>query len=176
MENPKEIIKELIEKHQKKKDEKQRLAEERMIKLREKRLEKEANKPRYKINNLYVGEIIYIQSQEYFVGPNSSIWDSGIRNKYYIIKKFAIFDKADAWKDYIHIGTNHSLRTDIWAKSGEYCICNNSLREFDKAMQSFMIANKLTKDSNLSINQIKEIETGINEKFYPNQNQNQLFW
>lgn len=142
----------------------------------EKQEEKKFNKPRYKIDDLYVGKIIYIKSSSLFVGPNASIYDSGERIQYRNIKQFAIFDKSDPYKDYVHVVTSQSLRDSLWGEVGEYVVNCNSIKKFDKALQEFMIKNNLTKDSKLSLNQIKQLEDYVNKQFYPNQNTNQLFW
>ena len=176
MKKPKEIIKKLIEKHQKKKAEKERVRQERIAERIEKQREMEANRPRYKIDDLYVGKIIYIKSSSLFVGPNASIYDSGERIQYRNIKQFAIFDKSDPYKDYVHVVTSQSLRDSLWGEAGEYVVDYDSIKEFSRAMQGFMIKNNLTKYSLLSYNQIKEIEKQVNLQRYPEQKQDELFW
>ena len=135
-----------------------------------------AKKPRYKINNLSVGKIIYIESCGFFVGPDASIFDSGTRIKYKSVKKFAIFYREPFDSTYTHIGTNLHLETSLWGEPGEYVIDYESIKEFKRSLQRFMIKNNLTKESKLSLNEIKEIEQAVNEYHYPNQNKNELFW
>ena len=137
--------------------------------------EKELNIPRYKIEDLYVGKIIYIQSEKFYSGPTHSIFDSGTCITFQNIKKFAIFYNPGPWIDDIHVVTNHTLKTSLWAKPGEYCIHYDSMMKFDKALQRFMIENGLNRNSMLSIKQITEIENNVNELNFPDQNQNQLF-
>lgn len=176
MENPKDIIKELIEKHQKKKAEKERVRQEKIAERIEKQREIEANRPRYKIDDLYIGKIIYICHTEFYVGPTASIYDSGEHIQYRNIKKFAIFDNSDPYKDYVHVVTSHSLRNSLWGEAGEYVVDYDSIKEFSRVMQGFMIKNNLTKYSLLSYNQIKEIEKQVNLQRYPEQKQDELFW
>ena len=176
MENPKEIIKELIEKHNRKKEEKERVRQEKIAKARAKQREIYINKPRYEIQDLYVGKIIYIESERFYTGPTASIFDSGTCISFHDIKKFAIFYHPGPWQDDIHIITNHPIRTSLGAKPGEYCILHNSRQKFDRAMQRFMIKNKLKRDSMLSIKQITEIENKVNEYNFPDQYKDELFW
>ena len=137
--------------------------------------EKELNIPRYKIEDLYVGKIIYIHAERFYSGPTHSIFDSGTCITFQNIKKFAIFYNPGPWIDDIHVVTNHTLKTSLWAKPGEYCIHYDSMIKFDKALQRFMIDNGLNRNSMLSIKQITEIENNVNELNFPDQNQNQLF-
>lgn len=165
MENPNEIIKDLIKKYQ-----------DYIAKKRGMKIEIEANKPRYKIDSLFTGKIIYIESCGFFVGPNASIFDSGTRIKYKSVKKFAIFYREPFDSTYTHIGTNLNLETSLEGEPGEYVIDYDSIKEFKRSLQRFMIKNNLTKESKLSLNQIKEIEQIVNELKYHNQNKSELFW
>ena len=176
MENPKEIIKGLIEKNQKRKEEKERVRQEKIERTREKQRELYINKPRYKIEDLYVGKIIYIQSEKFYSGPTHSIFDSGTWITFKNIKKFAIFYNPGPWIDDIHVVTNHTLKTSLWAKPGEYCIHYDSMMKFDKALQRFMIENRLNRNSMLSIKQITELENNVNELNFPDQRKDDLFW
>lgn len=148
----------------------------RLIKrMAEKREEKLLNKPRYKIEDLYCGEIIYITGKKFEMG--SSFFTSGYRFKYKHIKPFAIF-KHTCWdSDYLHIVSNHKLRhSDLISEIGEYAVNDDSLKKFDKFMQRYMFANNLKSTSKLSINDIKELEDYVNEKLYPEQEKDELFY
>lgn len=138
--------------------------------------EKELNMPRYKIEDLYVGKIIYIQSEKFYSEPTHSIFDSGTCITFQNIKKFAIFYNPGPWIDDIHVVTNNTLKTSLWAKPGEYCIHYDSMMKFDKALQRFMIENRLNRNSMLSIKQITEIENNVNELNFPDQRKDDLFW
>ena len=149
----------------------------RLIKrMAEKREEKLLNKPRYKIEDLYVGEIIYITGKKFEMGY--SFLTSGYQFKFKHIKPFAIFKHSYLDKDYyLHVTSNHKLRqSSLTTEIGEYVVHNDTLKEFDKYMQRYMIANNLKKTSKLSINEIKELEEYVNEKLYPEQEKDELFY
>lgn len=145
---------------------------ERMIQKHE---ERKLNKPRYKIEDLYVGEIIFIANKKFEMG--SCFWASGYRFKFKHIKPFAIF-KHTCWdSDYLHIVSNHKLQQrGLETEIGEYVINDDSLKKFDKFMQRYMIANNLKKTSKLSINDIKELEDYVNQELYPEQAKDELFY
>ncbi len=145
---------------------------ERMTQRRE---EKQINKPRYKIEDLYVGEIIFVTNKKFEMG--SCFWTSGYRYKVKHIKPFAIF-KHTCWDhNYLHIVSNHELRElSLIGEIGEYVVNDDSLKKFDKFMQRYMIANNLKSNSKLSINDIKELEDYVNEKLYPEQEKDELFY
>ena len=108
----------------------------------------------------------------------SSFLTSGYRFKFKHIKPFAIF-KHTCWdNDYLHIVSNHKLRPlDLGeTEIGEYVVDDDSLKKFDKYMQRYMIANNLKSTSKLSINDIKELEDYVNEKLYPEQEKDELFY
>ena len=141
--------------------------------MAQKREERHLNKPRYKIEDLYVGEIIYIVNTEFVSGP--TFWQSGTKTTYKHIKPFAIFSRTCWEHDYLHILTNHPFRQSFHAEIGEYAVNHNTLKEFDKCMQRYMIANNLKSTSKLSINDIKELEDYVNEKLYPEHKKDKLF-
>ena len=146
---------------------------ERMAQRRE---QKRLNKPRYKIEDLHVGEIIYITNKKFEMG--SCLLTSGYRFKFKHIKPFAIF-KHTCWdSDYLHIVSNHKLQPlDLCeTEIGEYVVNDDSLKKFDKYMQRYMIENNLKSKSKLSINDIKELEDYVNQKLYPEQEKDELFY
>jgi len=136
--------------------------------------ERKSNKPKYKIEDLRIGKIIYITKLEYYVG--SSILDSGMKYRFKNIKPFAIFYQKPFESQYIHIGTNQPLDFDYYCcTTGKYVIQHDSIKEFKDVMLRYMIKNNLKKSSKLSINEIKEIEKLCNEYLYPNQKQLDIF-
>ncbi|MFQ6723753.1 MAG: hypothetical protein ACLRFE_00270 [Clostridia bacterium] len=150
---------------------------ERMTQRRE---EKKLNKPRYKIENLYCGEIVYVTDCKFVKGP--TFWQCGHNRTYKHIKPFAIFyhniyiGAHDFEDNYRHVITNHPLRQLQYAQIGEYAVNHDTLKDFDKYMQRYMISNNLKKNSRLSINDIKELENYVNQKLYPEQEKDKLFY
>lgn len=142
--------------------------------MAQKREERRLSKPRYKIEDLYVGKIIYITNIEFISGP--TFLQSGIKTKYKTVKPFAIFKHTCFDSSYLHLMTNHPLRSSTLAEIGEYTVFYDSLKEFDKCMQRYMIANNLKKTSKLSIKDIKDLENYVNEKLYPEQEKDKLFY
>lgn len=143
--------------------------------MAQRRKERKINKPRYKIEDLHVGEIIYITDKEFVNG--STFWQCGYKRTYKHIKTFAIFkhDYLDG-ADYFHVVTNHPLRLSLYSEVGEYAVNYDSLKDFNKYMQRYMIANNLKSTSKLSINDIKELEDYVNEKLSPEQEKDELFY
>ena len=136
-------------------------------KMIDRKIERSLDKPKYAIKDLCVGEIIYVTNVEYYVGP--TFLQSGIKTKFKRIKRFAIF-YHDPCHNYLHINSNHTLDSDRHCRtSGQYVVLYDSLRDFDKSMQRYMIKNNLKSTSKLSINEIKEIERIVNENLYPTQ-------
>ena len=129
------------------------------------------NRPKYKIEDLYIGEIIYIIDSQFVIG--SSLLDSGTKHTYKIIKDFAIFEKDDN-DNYIHILSGKSLLLSIRADKDEYAINYSSIKNFGKLMQSYMIKKHLTDSSKLSINKIKEIEKEVNIRINPNKKRDDI--
>ncbi len=150
---------------------------ERMTQRRE---ERKLNKPRYKIENLYCGEIVYVVDKEFYKGP--TFWQCGHNRTFRPIKPFAILyhniyiGTNDFENDYRHIITNHPLRLLSHSEIGEYAVNQDTLKNFDKYMQRYMIANNLKNTSKLSINDIKELEEYVNQKLYPEQEKDKLFY
>lgn len=143
--------------------------------MAQRREERKLNKPRYKIEDLHVGEIIYITNKKFEMG--SSFLTSGHRFKFKRIKPFAIFKHTYFDPNYLHIVSTHKLRQlDLISEIGEYVVRDNSLKKFDKYMQRYMLANNLKSTSKLSINDIKELEDYVNEKLYPEQEKDELFY
>lgn len=100
-----------------------------------------------------------------------------IKKTYKHIKTFAIFkhDYLDG-ADYFHVVTNHPLRLSLYSEVGEYAVNYDSLKDFDKYMQRYMIENNLKSTSKLSINDIKELEEAVNKELYPEHKKDELFY
>lgn len=148
--------------------------------MAQKREVRKLNKPRYKIENLYCGEIVYVVDKEFHKGP--TFLQCGYNRTYKHIKPFAIFyhniyvGTTDFENDYRHVVTNHTLRQLSHSEVGEYAVDQDTLRDFDKYLQRYMIENNLKKTSKLSINDIKELEDFVNQKLYPEQEKDELFY
>lgn len=143
-------------------------------KIKEKQKERLANKPMYPIDSLYVGEIIKIHHVEPYWGK--SIFDSGEKFNYTVVKKFAIFKQVN-FSTYLHIATNFAL--DTTARSlevGEYVINERSKKEFAKKLQIYMLNKGYNKNTKLSLNEIKEIEYAVNKELYTIMPQDEAFW
>ena len=137
------------------------------------------NLPRYKIEDLHVGKIIYIQKKAYSGQSRLSetllgyMLSMQYEYTYKQIKPFAIFrHRSGHAENYLHIVSNHELRAKYNAHEGEYAVLHTSLEDFDRAMQEYMIKNNLKKSSRLSVNQIKELEKFI-KKMY---NENRIYY
>jgi len=136
--------------------------------------EQKLNRPKYKIEDLRIGNIIYLLKLEYYNGP--TLLTSGTKYTFKNIKPFAIFYQNPYASEYIHIGTHQPLDLDIHCgQPGKYVIQYDSIKEFKDVMLRYMIKNNLKKSSKLSINEIKEIEKLCNEYLYPNQKQHDIF-
>ena len=145
---------------------------ERMAQRRE---ERKCNKPRYKIENLYCSEIIYVYATGFYESSNPQ--DIGTRYLHKVIKPFAIFHHTGFDEDYLHIKTRLALRPSYCCNNpGEYFINHKTIKDFDKCMQRYMISNNLKKTSKLSINEIKNLEDYVNQELYPEHKKDELFY
>ena len=143
-------------------------------KMIDKNNERKLNKPTYKIEDLYVGEIIYITDIEFVPGP--TLLRSGHKYSYKHIKRFAIF-YHDPFSNYLHIVSNHELDTSLHCRvPNKYVIHYDSLNKLEDVMQPYMLKHNLKPSSKLSINDIKEIERIYNEHHFPDQKHDDLFW
>lgn len=135
-------------------------------KLIENKKIKEYNKPKYKIEDLYVGEIVFITDEKL-------VTFEAISYTYRPIKKFAIFLKADDYlvsHSYIH-PSNQKLTTIGLANVNDYAI--KDLRPFKDAFIWSIHEGKIP--TKISKSFIVELETGLNQKLAPNQKENHLF-
>ncbi len=124
-------------------------------------------RPKYRLDELYIGQIVLLKKRKYF---NLLTWDS-----YYTeIKKFAIF--TDVHKDmYKHIKSGQKIESldSIYAIEGDYAI--NNIHQFTHAFAIKIRTNNWKASTKLSQKQIEELETQINQELYPNQKENSLF-
>ena len=143
-------------------------------KIKEKQKERLANKPMYPIDSLYVGEIIKIHHVEPYWGK--SIFDSGEKFRYSVVKKFAIFKQVNICT-YLHVATNFALETtERSLEVGEYVLNERSKKEFAKKLQIYMLDKGYNKKTKLSLNEIKEIEYAVNKELYTIMPQDEAFW
>ena len=135
--------------------------------LKQKKIEKENNRPQFKLGNLYVGEIVLYTDRE----------DIGFGTRYdhyNIVKKFAIFTES-GYNKYCHIKSGQILYEMGSYKSvvGDYAVHN--VRKFEKALCIYMRKNKFTSSTKVSKIFIEENETKINLELNPDQEINEIF-
>lgn len=136
-------------------------------KLKQKNMEKLNNKPKFKLGDLYVGEIVLYTARE----------DIGFGTRYdhyNIVKNFAIFTET-GYKKYCHIKSGQTLYEMGCYKSivGDYAVHN--VRKFEKALCIYMRKNKFTSSTKVSKIFIEENETKINHGLSPDQEINEIF-
>ena len=142
-------------------------------KMIDKNNERKLNKPKYKIENLYVSEIIYITDIQPYVGP--TFLQSGDKIRFRHIKRVAIF-YHDPFGDYLHINSNHELKLDLHCHHPhKYAVRERTLTKFEDIAQTYMLKHNLKPSSKLSINEIKEFERVNNEHHFPEQKSHELF-
>lgn len=127
--------------------------------LKQKKVDKQNNKPRFKLGDLYVGEIVLYTDRE----------DIGFGTRYdhyNIVKKFAIFTET-GYKKYCHIKSGQTLYEMGCYKSivGDYAVHN--VRKFEKALCIYMRKNKFTSSTKVSRVFIEENEDKINNELRP---------
>lgn len=119
--------------------------------LREKKEEKEKLKPKYFINQLYVGELIYLEDKK-FAGPKMDY-------TYRVKKKFVILT-LESFATFRHIKSNQIIRSTLMAPAKDFAIHN------DKKIYECcpMLLRKLDLDehSKISYNLISTIEDYLN--------------
>ena len=76
--------------------------------------EKKYNKPKYKIENLYVGSIVKLTKRDYI---SFGVWE----NYYDRCKDYAIFYSLDGY-DFIHIKSGQKLTVLDYAIVGDYAV------------------------------------------------------
>lgn len=122
-----------------------------IARYRDKKLEKERNKPKYYVDELYVGELIHIVDKKY-VGPNTN-------TTYRINKKFVIL-ASHGFASYRHIKSGQIIRSSFIAPIGDFAI-----HKEDKFSEKFpLLVRRLGLDdkSKLSENVIVSLENGLN--------------
>ena len=113
------------------------------------------SKPRWKIQDLCVGEIVLFEQKKYNC-------DGLTRKNHYIpIKSFAIFLKPSERDEYyLHFKSAQGLKDIKFAIVGDYAIRN--IRPYSKEFAFEMQENKQTEKSKVSEKFINELETKIN--------------
>ena len=131
------------------------------------KLEKQRNKPEFKLVDLYVGQIV-IQNKRECAGFGS------YTHFYKIIKRFAFFTKVEYTK-YAHIKSNQILYdlTSHNAIIGDYAV--NNVRPFQEVFPLYMRNNNLSPSTKVSRVFIEENEEKINNELDPNQEVIDLF-
>jgi len=148
------IIKKLIEKHKIKKEQTQQLKQE-----------KEYLKPRYILKNLYIGEIVKLTRQEHL--------SLSIHNYNYVpVKSFAIFYKCGD-DSYLHIKSNQMVKSITYATEGEYAL--DCVMSFYKRFAEPLRQRHYRPHSKISKKVIDKLETEVNLKLNPNQEENDTF-
>lgn len=127
------MLKRLIEKH------------------RDKKLEKERNKPKYYVDELYVGELVHIVDKKY-VGRNTN-------TTYRIKKKFVILT-LHGFASYRHIKSGEIIHSTLTAPIGDFAI--NKEMEFRKKCPILVRRLGLDDNTKLSENVIVSLEDGLN--------------
>ena len=135
--------------------------------LKQKKIEKENNRPQFKLGNLYVGEIVLYTDRE----------DIGFGTRYdhyNIVKKFAIFTEA-GYNKYCHIKSGQMLYEMGSYKSvvGDYAVHN--VRKFQDAFPIFMRNHNFTPDTKVSLRFIIENEDKLNKELAEHIEVNELF-
>ncbi len=122
-----------------------------IARYRDKKIEKEKNKPKYYVNELYVGELIQIVDKKY-VGPYTN-------TTYKIKKKFAILT-LNGFSSFRHIKSGEIMHSTLTSPIGDFAI-NREMKFREKCP---ILLRRLGLDDNtkLSENVIVSIEEGLN--------------
>ena len=122
-----------------------------IARYRDKKLEKELNKPKYEIDQLWIGELIYLEDKKH-LGP---------RNYYtYRVKKKYVLLTLDGFASYRHIKTGCIIRSSLMAPIGDFAIHNDiKLNEHCP-----ILLRKLYLDakSKISYNMVSALEESLN--------------
>ena len=134
---------------------------------REKKNEKILNKEIFKLDELYVGEIVlYKKCEDIGLGE--------VEHIYREIKKFAFFYECD-YKKYRHIISGQELYVlgDYKSIIGDYAVHN--LRKFEEVFPRFIRKHNLTLSSKVSLLFLIQGEENMNKELAPNQKSDELF-
>ena len=142
---------------QKRKLEKQRKLEEKQKQLEE----EERNRPKYTLDQLYVGEIVLFEKQVYLGAQVNE-------NFYKPVKKYAILMKI-GYEEYLHFKSGQKLqKLGGWdAIVGDYAVRN--IKKFQEAFPIFMRKNNYTPSTMASLEIIELMEDKMNEQLAPEQ-------
>lgn len=140
-------------------------------KMIQKHNERQNNKPRYKIEDLYCGQIVHFLDKEYvgqsFPYRNLFEYVLGRTNRYtYVtIKEFAIFTKKDTYgpDTYIHLKSGQALQKMRHSIKGDYAIEKPVL--FKEIFPLEMRKYGLTEKSKFSKAEICELEDELNKEY-----------
>jgi hypothetical protein len=126
------------------------------------------SKPRYKLKDLYVGEIILINSRKFVGGLQ---WHTQFTR----IKKFAIFYKKNDYT-YVHIKSREKLPIDTaihLVDEGDYAI--QLISPFRVGRHLAFLKDIIKDDTKLSREDIEKLETEINRQLAPDQKGTETF-
>jgi len=118
---------------------------------REKKLEKSKNKPKYYVDELYIGELILLVDRKY-VGPQTN-------TTYRIKKKFAILTQ-DGFASYRHIKSGQIIRSSFIAPIGDFAIHKED--KFSEKCPLLVRRLGLDNKTKLSENVIVKLEEALN--------------
>ena len=122
-----------------------------IARYRDKKLEKERNKPKYYVDELYVGELIHIVDKKY-VGPNT--------NTTYRINKKLVILASHGFASYHHIKSGQIIRSSFIAPIGDFAIHKED--KFSEKLPLLVRRLGLDDKSKLSENVIVSLEDGLN--------------
>ena len=137
------MLKKLVEKH------------------KQKKLEKKLNKPEFKLDDLFVGEIVLYKDRK-------NIGFGTVDHHYSIAKKFAFLTEFRYCK-YCHIKSKQIL-VEMGAYEsiiGDYAVHN--IKKFQEAFPLYMRKNNLTPSSKVSLKFIIDHEDEMNNQLDPDQ-------
>lgn len=132
--------------------------------------EKEFNKPKYELKNLYIAKIVLLRERRF----TSLTWAS----YYHEIKQFAIlYKKSDySYDTYVHVKSGQKLAHNddiLKTKEGDCAVID--VIPFTKYFAVEMLKNSLTKNSKISKHAVELLETEANKKLAPEQQPTKLF-
>jgi len=117
---------------------------------------KQPKEPTYYAKDLYVGEIVLLDSKK----------DNGIitNYQYYPIKKNAILAREHSF-DYLHLKSNQMLHTMHDAKIGDYALNHRNIYALNEAYHLRTIDKKVFAwDTKLTLSEIIKMEDELNIK------------
>ena len=133
--------------------------------IMEKHKQREYNKPKYKIEDLYVGDIVLLEDFDF---------KDMITTRYYFkpIKEYAIF-KWEKHNKYTHIKSGQGLHLITKAELNDYAI--NNIVPLNSAFVRVLREHHIAPGSKISLALINRLEDELNKKFNPKQTTTNIF-